>query len=100
MSLAVVARPEVVGDIQEAYSWYETERVGLGEELLSELRQVLDRMAEHPTMYEEIKSGIRRAVLNRFPYLVIYRVMADTIEIISVIHGSRHDRHWKKRLSN
>ena len=93
MSLAVVARPEVVGDIQEAYSWYETERAGLGEELLSELRQLLDRMAEHPTLYEEIKPGIRRAVLNRFPYLVIYRLMTDRIEIISVIHGSRHDRH-------
>jgi hypothetical protein len=44
--------------------------------------------------------GRCRYVMKRFPFVVVYRVTTDRIEIIAVAHGSRKPGYWKKRLAN
>jgi plasmid stabilization system protein ParE len=36
--------------------------------------------------------------VKRFPYVVYYRVHPDRIEVIAVLHGSRHPRTWRGRI--
>jgi hypothetical protein len=35
--------------------------------------------------------------LNRFPYVVYYRIAGDVVEVIAVQHGSRSPRGWRSR---
>lgn len=35
----------------------------------------------------EVRSGLRSLVINS--YIVFYRIVDDTVEIVSVVHGSR-----------
>ena len=73
------ATPAVELDIEVAFEWYEREQSGLGFEFLEELRTAYHRILDHPFGYQELRSGIRRALTRRFPYGVYFSVEADVI---------------------
>ena len=51
-----------------------------------------------PEMYALAVHNVRRGKLRRFPYLIYYRILLDRIEVIAVLHGSRHPRVWQDRF--
>ncbi|HEV2949635.1 MAG TPA: type II toxin-antitoxin system RelE/ParE family toxin [Gemmataceae bacterium] len=95
--ISVILRPEAEWDLAEARDWYEGHRVGLGEEFLAAVQEILERIRESPESYAVVYRGIRWARLRRFPYLAYYRVIDKSIEVLAVLHGSRHPRVWRSR---
>ncbi len=73
----LIAEPRVDLDVAAAFDWYETEQAGLGREFLGELRAAYDRVADGPLKYQELRSGIRRALVRRFPYAVYFAAEGD-----------------------
>ena len=63
----VEAAPAVDADIEAAFAWYESEEPDLGFEFLEEVPAVYQRVLEGPFRYQELRSGIRRALTKRFP---------------------------------
>jgi toxin ParE1/3/4 len=61
-------------------TWYEREEPGLGFQFLAELRAAYELIVDHPVGYQDIRSGIRRALTRRFPYAVYFSVEGETIE--------------------
>lgn len=45
----------------------------------------------------EVEPGVRRAVLRRFPYSLIYAVEPDEVLILTVSHHRRRAGHWRQR---
>jgi len=80
--LPVVTRSLATAEIQAAYRWYEREREGLGEEFLQAVDRVVGIIAEHPEGFPVVHRDIRRAVLKRFPYSVLYRLKADHVIVV------------------
>jgi plasmid stabilization system protein ParE len=93
----LVAEPAVDLDVEAAFEWYEKERAGLGREFLDELREAYHRVVEGPFRYEDIRSGIRRALLRRFPYAVYFAVEGDLVVVLAVLHGHRDPPTWQLR---
>lgn len=83
-------------DIESAFEWYENEQQGLGIEFLDELRAAFARVVEGPLKYENLRSGVRRVLLRRFPYAVYFAVEADIIVVLTVLHASREPAEWQK----
>ena len=48
MNWQFIIRPKAEADLQEAWSWYETRRPGLGDELLVEVRSVIHQLETDP----------------------------------------------------
>jgi plasmid stabilization system protein ParE len=63
-----------------------------------EILPALDRVQEHPRLYPRYLYGTQRAVLNRYPFSVIYRELLSEIQIIAVAHAKRRPGYWDKRL--
>jgi len=61
-------------DIEAAFEWYESEQSGLGLEFLEEVRAAYARVLDGPLKYQELRSGIRRALTRRFPYGIYFSV--------------------------
>ena|SRR5438128_5866701 len=99
MSLAIVFRPEAEADVLVARDWYEQQESGLGGAFSDSLNVALGRIELMPRMYAIVFRDTRRAKLKTFPYLIYYRVLADRIEIIAVLHGSRDPRLWQERVN-
>ena len=70
---AFEAERAVEADVEAAFNWYEGEEPGLGLEFLEELRAAYHRIFDHPLGYQDLRSGIRRALTSRFPTASISR---------------------------
>ena len=88
--------PRVDLDVAATYQWYEAEQAGLGSEFLEELDASYDRIVDGPFKYRDLESGIRRALLRRFPYAVYFAVEADVVVVLAVLHVSRDPAEWQR----
>ena len=85
-------------DVLDAVAWYEDQRAGLGAEFLIELDGVMQRIVQTPFQFPEIKENVRRALLQRFPYSVYFKVDNETVDVLSVLHQHRDPRTWEQRI--
>ena len=99
MTPRFVFRPEARDDLRDARDWYEAQRPGLGLELGAAVDDTLARIGTHPELYPEVVSGIRRAVLHRFPYGLFYRRRSGDIEVLAVFHHRRDPTVWRRRAA-
>jgi plasmid stabilization system protein ParE len=95
---AIEAEPAVEADVEAAFDWYEGEEPGLGFEFLEELRAAYQRILDHPFGYQDLRSGIRRALTHRFPYAVYFSVEEETIVIVAVLSTPRDPAEWQRRI--
>jgi len=93
----LVSEPRADLDIEAAFRWYEKEQLGLGGEFLHELRATYDRIVEGPFKYQHLRSGVRRALVRRFPYAVYFAVEEPVIVVLTVLHASRDPAEWQRR---
>lgn len=85
-------------ELDDAFDWYQRQSAGLGYEFLDEIDRVVHRIKAYPDSCAEISPGLRRALVNRFPYGLIYGQDADTAVIAAVAHLHREPRYWMVRF--
>ena len=93
----VIVRRAARADVRDAALWYESQRPGLGSELTLQFDALVERIAQNPFQFPEMESGIRHALLRRFPYAVYFLVRAWPV-VIAVLHQHRRPDAWKERL--
>ena len=87
-------------DIKEAYSWYEEQYAGLGDEFMLSLDSSLSLLQRNPFMFQKRMEHMRFALLRRFPYLVAYVANEHNlaITVLGVISTHRNPEFISKRL--
>jgi len=85
-------------ELEAAASYYDKHQNGLGRQFIGEVRKTQDRIIALPKAAPEIREGIRRRSIHRFPYHVIYHVTDNQILIIAVAHKRRRPAFWEGRL--
>ena len=98
MTRRLVFRPEADLEINEAAEWYEASGQGLAVEFLRVLDACIESIRRDPLLYPMVRGEVRRAMLRRFPYSVIYAVHEDEIVVIACFHGQRDPKRWQNRL--
>jgi plasmid stabilization system protein ParE len=93
----LILRPAAAADVEEAYSWYERQRPGLGEEFLGAVNAGLREIANHPLRQAIIFRDMRRFLLMRFPYAIFYRVYPNAVVVVACMHGRRDPLRWRQR---
>ncbi len=92
-----IFRPAAAADVEDAYRWYEAQRVGLGGEFLAAVSTVIESLITYPERFSIVYRQTRRANLNRFPYSLFYRIIDDQIIVVAFMHGRRNPRRWQTR---
>ena len=90
MTATLVVQPEAEADLKEAYRWYQAQHEGLGHDLLTEVSRVFSRIAVQPQRYPLVHGEARRALLRRFPYVVLYVARAERVFVLAVLHQRRN----------
>ena len=97
MSLPIIFHRAVQPEIDDAARWYEDQRAGLGRDFLDAVDLVMSGITINPTRYGFAKADIREGAIQRFPYVVYYRVHPDRIRILAVQHTARDPASWASR---
>ena len=97
MKRTIIIRPEAEQDIREAYSWYETQMSGLGANFLLRIDAALSSVQRNPRQYPLIHQEVRRCLVRRFPYGILFLVDDKRIIVLAVFHAKRNPRSWQER---
>jgi hypothetical protein len=95
--------PEVADELAEAVLWYDTRRHGLGSELLDEVEATLPLIGRRPRSFPWLQGmdpglEIRRALLVRFPYALVFLVKDEEVRVLAVAHAKRRPGYWLSRV--
>ena len=93
----VAFHPDAVAEARAAFEWYQERNESAAGLFLTELDLAIERITETPERWPLYLRGTRRFLLRRFPFAVVYRQVAETIQIVAVAHGRRKPGYWKER---
>ena len=90
---------EAEADIYESYKWYESQQSKLGEKFLDSLAAAKEAISANPATYRIVyKKKVRSFLTKGFPYLILYIINGNKIDVISVFNVRQHQKKWKKRV--
>ena len=95
--------PEAVDELVEAAVWYRARQPGLELEFLAEVDRVLPLIGSSPASFPRLLDVpenlvIRRALLPRFPYAVIFMDLGTEVRVLAVAHAKRRPGYWLDRV--
>jgi len=86
-------------DLAGAVTWYVAHAPEVVPQFRQALRSVVERSRTTRDSFAPASHGTRRAILRRFPYLVIFREQGDAAYVVAVFHTSRDPRTWERRAA-
>lgn len=94
---------EAEEEIAHAIARYENEREGLGLEFWIELGDCMDTLDEPgpecgPVIGLPPELGVRRKLLSRFPYTIVFVEGDSFVRVISVMHGHQRPAYRSRRI--
>jgi plasmid stabilization system protein ParE len=84
-------------ELEDAVRFYDFESAGLGQRFKEEVRKAAVRIAEYPQAWSIERGEVRKCLLHKFPYKLLYSVEEDHILVIAVAHQHRKPDYWVDR---
>ena len=97
MNYSLYLQNSAVQDIKDSYQWYEEKLPGLGDRFLVEVDVSLVQIELNPNIFPAVFMQKRRAVVKKFPYIIVFEIEEELIRVSAIIHTSRNPKSWKRR---
>ena len=89
--------PEAENELNKAIDYYEDIEPGLGYDFALEINSTIKRTVELPKAWSVLEGDIRRSLVRRFPYGILYFEEHDGIFIVAIMHLHREPGYWRHR---
>lgn len=97
--------PDALSEYENSIDYYLNINKDLAKLFVNEIEDKIRNISKNPKLYPILKKDIRRALLNKFPYGILYSLekennskSKDKILILAITHCSRKPNYWKKRI--
>ncbi len=84
-------------EFQEAIDFYNLQVKGLGDKFIIEIDRTISIIKKYPGSFTEYTKHTRKAVVNVFPYNIVYSIHKNFILILAVAHQHRKPNYWVER---
>lgn len=89
-------------DAIESADWYDARDPGVGQEFLETLDGVIESIQNNSEIGSWVETApselnIRRVLMKRFPYSVIYELLPNEVHVLAVAHERQRPNYWLKR---
>ena len=88
---------EAERELLDAAGWYEAQATNLGRAFLDAVEAAERAIVVSPKAGSCVKGSVRRRLVVRFPYALLYRETRIELLILAVMHLRRHPSYWTKR---
>lgn len=83
--------PALEGELVEVRDYYNSQSQGLGDNFVDDFERQVFLIASMPGRWMLVRDNIRRSLMKRFPYVILFRVIDHEIIRITVVkHERRH----------
>jgi toxin ParE1/3/4 len=95
--MTFIFHPETEAEFIAAIDYYEDQEVGLGYDFSAEVFAAIQSIVKYSEAWPIIEEEVRRCLVNRFPYGVLYSIEQNEIFVLAVMNLHRHPDYWKHR---
>ena len=85
-------------ELDDGKEYYEMEVIGLGKRFKQEVKRAINIIKKMPEIGSPESENIRRYILHKFPYKVLYSIEKDHIYVIAIAHLHREPMYWINRI--
>ena len=96
--MLVTFHEEAEAELLEAARYYEERVSGLGHALIEDVELAVLDISSNPLSCPTVGAELRRRVVRRFPYSLLYFAETERIVVVAVAHQKRRPGYWKYRL--
>jgi len=90
--------PALEAELTEVRDYYNDRLEGLGDDFVDEFERQVLRIGAMPRRWMVVRGDIRRALMKRFPYVILFRLLDEpAIRITVVKHEKRHPAYGLDR---
>lgn len=91
----IVFHPLAEQELVDVASYYEEQNQGLGLDYLTEVEGAINLLINYPAAGVVVRGFVRRLILPKFPYSILYRIVDDNlIRILAIAHHKRKPVYW------
>lgn len=95
--MAFSFHPGAEEEFLAASRYYDACERGLGADFMIEVYSAIQHILDYPSAWTSVGSDVRRFLLNRFPFAVLYSIELDGVFVLAVMSLNRDPDYWKHR---
>lgn len=88
--------PSLADELEEIRNYYNSRSEGLGVDFVNEFERQVLQIAAMPERWMSVRGNIRRSLMKRFPYVILFRIISGLIS--ATIGCATYRRRWKQRI--
>ncbi len=89
--------PEAKTEMFESAVYYQDKSPGLGFDFINDIENTIIDVERFPFSGVLIEDGIRRKLVRKFPFAVLYKINGIEIYILAIMHLNKKPEYWKNR---
>lgn len=93
----VIFHAEADAEMMAAAEFYESKSRGLGGDFIAEVERATGALVRHSRIGHRFSSRLRRVLVQRFPYGLLYRIEGERVYVLAVAHLHRRPGYWRRR---
>ncbi|MBF0479491.1 MAG: type II toxin-antitoxin system RelE/ParE family toxin [Candidatus Omnitrophica bacterium] len=90
----VIFLPIAQQELNQTIEFYEQQLTGLGVLFRNEILEAIDFIRLYPEGHQFLTRHTRKCPLRKFPYLILYGIIDNSVIISAVAHQHRHPRSY------
>src|SRR5262245_21306302 len=94
---AIEFHPLAADEVEGAERWYRERNETASTRFRREFDRAVRLIAERPEAAPPYIGNTRRFLLRRFPFVVVYRVFSQRVQVVAVAHARRRPHYWIQR---
>jgi toxin ParE1/3/4 len=81
-------------EVYNAAAYYERESAGLGAAVVLEVERCAAAVLAYPEAGSVVRGRVRRRLVGRFSYALLYLVKPNEIRVLAVMNLKRRPQYW------
>jgi toxin ParE1/3/4 len=94
---SVELHPAAEHELQRAQDWYAARSAQAAFHFNDRVWNTISAIQRNAELFAPFYRDYRRAVVVKFPYLIIFRIADDVIRVLAIAHGKRKSLYWRRR---
>ena len=96
--MKVIFHKEAEREFREAIQYYTEIDPALGADFEAKIEEGVALAMAFPSLWRQMSRGVRRSLVRRFPYGIIYSYDEDIFYILAIMHLHQEPGYWEDRL--
>lgn len=85
-------------DFDKSYEFYFEDSPKVADTFFKQINLGFENIKQTPKSFPFTHKDVRKYVVKKFPFVIYYRIVDKTIQIIAIFHTSRNPEIWNERI--